>query len=484
MNLLTFFKTKDQIDSNDATRRTPRRPNPVDWTNNYTANSELTRGLYHNTFPGFKLAGGLAFPPIAVPAWFMGLPTPAPKDDTDEVTADELNQLVERFSTELQQIHIQAHREGTVWVWPHWSARGNRLIWEFIPDESVIDIIRDLDTGDITEIITNEQITIKVGEEKTVTVERKRIFTRERVTVQWKGASALPDKLADRTMRNPLRIMPVAFANNQDGQEVRGYSDYTRILSDLKNYHDIDLAWSRMLAKFSPKMIQQVRDVDQWLANNGWAKFTDIDIEKTDMILNLTEQETTDFAWPQGAHEAYGAALKKTFRKIIEASGVPEIVWGLKTEGNRASVEESMDSLIKYVHDKQAQKNKPYLRLFSDSLRIMRFATLGNPAPEIEIGWNQLDAVSDEVRSIIFRNFAQGVAAIVGGAAGTKEQLHSLWMKMYPDATDDDYDVFKVGLSDMGAHNQWRNADFMQAMDFQGLVNDPDNDNGSITDDE
>jgi len=466
-----WFGLRKTTEAADVTKQPRRTPKTRDWTDDYQANADLTRALYHNTYPGMKLAGGLAFNPIAVPVWFMGLPIPSPVTE-DQQTQDDLNYLVKKFATKITQLHVQSHRDGTIWVWPRWSARAGRLVWEFIQDDCVSDIIRDIDSGDIIEIITDEQILIKIAQNKTINATRVRSFTREKITIKWSADAALiPGELIDVTSRNPLGIMPIPFANNAEADEVRGESDYSRIITDLKDYHDIDLACSTMLAKFNVKMIQEVTDVDKWTSNNGYGTIADIDIQNVDLIINMPEEKTT-FAFPERANEAYDAALKRKFQKIVESSGVPEIAWGLKTEGNRASVEESMGVLIKFVHEKQAQKNDNYKRLFIASLQLMRRATLRDSAPEININWNDLDAVSDEVRSIIFRNFSQGVSALVSGAGATKEQLFKMWQSMYPRATETDFQEFKIGLSDMAALNQWKNANYVEALDFTGEEHD------------
>jgi len=470
-----WFKPKDNIDNNNVTKQPRRDCGIVDFTESLQANTELTRGLYHNTYPGLKLAGGLAFAPIAVPIWFMGLPTPDVVDD--DFYQELLDGLVREFTKDLKQIHVQSHREGTIWVFPKWSAKINNLVWEFIRDDVVTDILKDIDTGEIVEIITKEQIKVSTGHGITANVTRKKSYTREKTTITWEGAQNINASLKDKSSRNTLEIMPIPFSNNNDAGETRGHSDYERVLPDFKNYHDIDLAWSTMLAKFSVKWIQEgSSNAKTWLDNNGFDSILDIDISKTDFIYNIKDSESTEFVFPDRAYEAYDQKLKNIFRKIVEASGVPEIAWGLKTEGNRASVEENMEALIKYVQEKQAQKREPYIQLFTDSLRILAAVNLRSEIPQIDIKWNKLDAVSDEVRSTIFMNFARGVSAIVGTASLTKEQLHKLWLGMYPEATEDDYNNFKRGLSDMGGHKQWTNANYFEVMDEPGDRNlDDDN---------
>lgn len=463
-HLFDWFKAKEQ--TGNPTKIQPRRPAERDLTDSLTINSALTRGLYHGSYPGLKLASAMAFTPIAIPIWFMGLPTPQSEDKNVQATLDSYLSL---YARAMQQIHLQCHREGTCWIWPHYSARKQIVIWEFIPDETVTDVIRDLDTGDVMKIITDEQIKVSTDYEKTADVRRKRTFTAEKIVVEWlAGATALPANLRNISARNPLGAIPIAFANNRDGDEVRGHSDYERILPDLKDYHDISLKRSTLLAKFDPKMVQTVRNFDEWLANNGWATIADIKVYETDLIVNVGD-EKTDFIFPEGAHEAYESALKNLFRKMVEGSGVPEILWGTKVEGNRASAEEQMDSVIKFVADKRAQKTDSYKQLFAATIALDHSARmLPGSEEEIKVEWNALDAISEKVKADIFLAFGQGVAALVNSAGVTKDQLFRLWRNMYPSATEDDYKKFAIGLSEMAKHKSFASTPYEIIADLEG----------------
>jgi len=469
-NLLSsvFNWFKDNGQTGNPTKVDKRSPIYRDWTDSLQINYRLTSGIYHNSYPGMKLAGGLAFPPIAVPVWFMGLPYVSPVSEDDE-TQEILDSVTLKFSRLLQQIHTQCHRDGTLWIWPHFSIKTMSVIWETIRDDTVSDIIRDLDTNEIIKVITDEQIKISTDYNTTVEVRRKRIFTKQKIEVEYlSGEGLLPSNIKSKVMRNPINILPIPFSNNSDSDEVRGHSDYERIITDLKNYHEIDLAWSRMLSKFNVKMVQNVQDVKSWKENNGFSSLSEIEIDKIDLIFNLTDKETTDFIFPENAHAAYDQKLKNTYRKIVEESGIPEIVWGLKTEGNRASVEESMGTLMKFVHDKQDQKNDAYKKLYTATLQLSNIVNMRNvPTIDLDVTWDDLDAVSDEVRSIIFRNFAQGMAAIFANASGTKQQAFNMWKNLYPQQTKEDFDEFVKGISDMGGHKQWTTASYNEALDFQ-----------------
>jgi hypothetical protein len=455
---------KGESETNTPTKQQPRRPSQRDWTDSLQVNGVLTRQLYHNSYPGMKLAGSMAFNPIAVPVWFMGLPIPKSESDSIQEIIDD---ILETKSREMVQIHLQCHREGTIWIYPFFSSKQNKVVWEFIPDDVVTDIIRDIDSGDVVEIITDEEILLTISYGRNITVRRRRTFSKTKVTTQWfSGRSELPNQLIDKAQRNVAGILPIPFANNRDGDEVRGHSDYERIVTDLKDYHDIDLKRSEMLAKFDAKMVQYVKDVENWKKNNGWNNLTDINIGTTDLIINLFEQEKTEFAFPERAHEAYDSALKNKFRKIVEGSGIPEIIWGTRVTGNHATSEEQMDTLVKFVEDKRSQKNKSYLDLFSATIKLILISTIQPEEIDIQIEWNNLDAVSEKVKSEVFLNFSRGVNQLINSAGITKDQLFKTWRYMYPQATEDDFDEFEIGLAKMARHKQFQNEDFALAQDF------------------
>ncbi len=445
-------RTKEQT---GTILKQPRRtPKPRDYTDSFQTNSVLTKGLYHNTYPGLKLAGGLAFNPIAIPVYFMGYPVVK-----DDVLQDVIDDLIETMINDMQQIHTQDHREGTIWIYP--KLVDGLLIWEQIPDDTVSDIIRDLDSGEVLAIITDEDIRVTIGFNENVTVRRTRRFTENRVTITYSGG-IIPEQLKDKTMRNPVGILPIAFSNNNDGDEVRGHSDYERILPDLKDYHDISLARSEMLAKFKVKMIQQVANVTDWLKNNGYDSIEEIDISSADFFLNL-EDETTSFEFPSQANQTYKDTLSQIFKKLVEGSGIPEIAWGLKTQGNMASVEENMSILLMYVADKRRQKTEQYKTLYTASLRLLGFED-----PDITVGWDDFDSMSQKEQVAVFASFAEGVAKLANAAMFTKEQIFAFWQMWYPKQTEEDFDKFVKGLNDMALFKGLASADYLDQLEAAG----------------
>jgi len=464
MSIFDWFKKVEAEDN--KTKITRRSPAPVDWTDSMQVNAELTKGLYHNTYPGIKLGGALAYNPIAIPAALMGLPIPRTEDEQAQVM---LNEIVDLMTDEMKDIHVQSHREGIIWIWPKFTADG--LIWEFMPDASVTDIIRDLSTGKVIRIQTNEDITVSTGSGNTITVNRKRIFTRSRVTIEYSGP--VPADIKGASYRNTSGIIPIPFSNNADGDEIRGHSDYERFITDLKSYHDIDLAEQTALAKFSSKMIQTVKNVDDWASNNGYGTaanmFSTIEIGKIDLIMNMSD-ESTEFIFPERMTESMQNKLKQIFHKIVESSGIPEIAWGLKTQGNLASVEENMAMLMNFVKDKQDQKIDAYKTLFEASLRLMNKAYLVGTVPNVEITWNRLDGLSDKTKSEIFASFCDGISKAIGAAAVTTNQLWRLWKINYPDATEEDYTEFEAGIARMVAHTASTKSNILDVLGTTGAV--------------
>ena len=51
---------------------------------------------------------------------------------------------------------------------------------------------------------------------------------------------------------------------------------------------------------------------------------------------------------------------------------------------------------------------------------------------EVEIEWNQLDAVSDASRAEIFKNFCDGLNKAFQGQTLTIDQAYNLWKENYP----------------------------------------------------
>lgn len=471
-NTFDWNKSQEEINYYTKTKRSPNRPVNQDWTETLVINHELTKGLYHNNYPGFKLAGGLAYPIISVPVSFMGFPiakTETEDDDTDK----RLAKITERLTMEMKKIHIQCHRDGTCWVYPKFDSETMDVVLEFIPDCTITDIVKDPNTKKVIAIYTDERIKLRTGYNSTATARKIRVFTKSVVQVMYKEINgSLNGIVKDKTMRNPIGILPIPFANNADGDEIRGYSDYERILSNLKNYHDTRLSEGTALNKFKPKWIQGCNDnVGTWLEQNGIDDIDDMDIAETDVVFNIEGKESTALEFPERMVDGYEKSLETDFRLICEGSGLPEIIFGVKTKGNANTAEEQMTTFVLYVKDKRRAKVRSYEILFMAVLRLLQMTEPANnyQADNIIVFWDDLDSMSDKVKSEVFKNFAEGMSKLYGSAGFTKKQALKLWKIYYPNATEEDLNDFIIGLEEMGAFKRAVSSSVMEFEEYKGF---------------
>lgn len=456
-----WFK-KDRIE-NDKTKQPTRRPKSRDISEGYVANSDLTIGLYKNNYSGLKLAGGLVFPMITIPVYFMGYPS---FRSSSERTTEEANRIVASMLTQIKQLHIACHREGTIWVWPRFDSETMELVWEFIPDDCISDVIRDVRTGRVKAVLTDEEIKVGTARDTTQTVRRQRTFTSESITDSYTGAQI--EGLENEVLPNALGILPIAFANNLEPTEIRGSSDLSRVLPLLAGYHELSRAELEILAQFRPKMVQNLATtLKDWLSNNGYDSIADVDINDVDFIANVGE-ESTEFIKPGEITDGYRAAKVQLFRQMVETSGVPEIAWGLKTEGNNASVEESMTTLVNFAKDKQEQKEEPYRRLLSASLRIMGAVNTENLGQDLQITWNDIDVMSAKTKAEVFNQFANGVSRLMLSSGTTPDQLFQVWQQNYPGIGPQTVEEFTQGLKATAAIIQFQKANYLEALDAAG----------------
>ncbi len=450
-----FFKPKSKAFAPTHIARNAR--SVTDNTESYQCNAALTQGLWTNTYPGLTLAGPLAHPIVQIPVSFMGLPSPS---SPDEATAAELTALVAAFSTQIRNIHIQCHRDGTVWIRPDWDVVAGKMTWEFIPDNTVTDIVKDINTGEIKEIWTQESMVVSTQFEKTATFIRKRHFTKDKITVTYTDIQG-EAKVKNTVYKNPLGVLPIPFSNNTDYGEVRGHSDYERIVPLLKQYHDLGVAAAVTLAKFNTKLIAKVDDPGKEPWNQDG-----LDVQNMDLIVT-TPDESIELLSPDRSIESYLKMREQIFLIIAESVEIPELFFGGMATGNHASVEESMTSLIKLVRNKQNQKNRAYEALFNSSLAIQRMATLNRqPVGTVTMGWEELDAVSDKSKSDIFVGFTKGISDAFQAGAMTKSQLYEIWKQLYPGITESTLEEFTDGLRDTAQHNQYNGAGYAEALDF------------------
>jgi hypothetical protein len=460
----SYFKSKSQTFT--PTKRRKSSANDIDLTEDRTANEALTKGLYYGSYPGLKLSSNLAKAPVDTLVSFMGIPSF--KDVNED---DDLNEMIKDFTesriTDMQKIHKQSMREGTLWVFPWYSSELRRVVWRFIPDASVKTIIKNVETYEPEIIITEEDITVSTGMNSSKTITKIVKYTATRIDTSYS------DVRQNTVARNPIGMLPIPFSNDADANELRGHSVYSAVISLFKNYHDISLAEAQLLSKFKAKLVAGIDNPDDFAQANGYSDaedfFTNFELYDTDILLYQAGQEEKPEILHADITANHAQAKKDIFKNIVEGMQVPEIAWGLKTEGNMASVEENMSTLINCVEKKRKERNESWLKLMTASLRLERMASMSFDSVELMIEWNKLDNVSDKTKADIFKSVAEGIARLVDTSSISKEILYNLLALNFPGSTEDTYEEFKEGLNEMAIFNQFKNASIEAGLGEAGI---------------
>lgn len=464
---ISFSWDKGQ-EKSTPTKQFSHRPGHRDLTGGMQANEDMLRGLYHGTWQGLQFASPLAFTPINLPVQMMGLPTPK-ADDDDPLTQQRLNEITDAMSTVIPKINRSFLLIGTAWRFPRFDSETGAIAWEEIPDKVVQDILIDVITGRPVSILTDEMIKLSTGENKVAIVQRKRTYTRDRIDVRWYGQR--PAQAVDYSALNVAGGMPVAFAHDADENEVRGYSALSRVIRDLKDYHDTDRAVSEVLTKFRPKQVQNVENTKTWRDENGLATQADADaydMAEEDLIINRIAEATKFEFLSEAATAGHEKAMNRKYWKMVQGTGMPEIWWGLSLTGNQSDADAQVQKGVRYVQDVQREGTLPYHELYSQSLRLMSVA-YGETYKPFKMGWNELESISAETKSKILLNFAQAAAYLVDKASATEEMLHKLWEQTFPKATPDDFKEFEAGIAKMAVHRAAL-EDYALASDVAGAA--------------
>lgn len=463
---MNWNQTKQLQDSNNPMGRVVVRPNSVDLSEQFIVKDELAIGLYDGTLSGFKLASAMARPLIDVVVAFMGLPTPVSKSPAAQAMLDQLIKDCTQFFKKVFSLEFIV---GTAWAFPNWDSKRGQIYHELIPNSSVTDIIRDINNGEISKIMVNEQLTVTSGENRQSIVNRKRSFTPQTIVTEYSGD--VPRGMVNSTVRNPAGIMPVAFAHGVIDNSKRGKSAFTPVISHLKNLHDVLAKWVETLAKFNVKWVQSFEGstTDWFTANASLQSGANVNVNGVDFILNKEGKESTEFIFPQEsvalAHEKAVATIQN---QIIFGGGVPEMAFGGVATGNHASAEQQMTTLSNTVLNAQNQNDAPAKEYLSACLRLMTGATMQNVDQEFDLPWNDLEVVSQEVAAKIQQSFADAMQKLTANASVPLETQHAISMKFWPKGTEPDFEIWKKSLGVAAKYKQFQTASLTDALDVKG----------------
>lgn len=445
-----FPSSSTSTEKSTYTRRST--PATVDLTFPDTVNIALTRGLWNNSVSGYKLGAQLCRAPISVPLAFMGFPH-FDFADWDEVSNIEFwEKILKRYNDEYIQLKelIQklCHRDGTILIWPWFDSKINKVRWKFILPNQIEKVAVDPETDEITSITTDIDYQYYDDSGYLRYYSEIRIYSKQYVIVRRTGT--VPGKLRNEEIRrNPIGMLPVIFRNNWEPGEFEGHSDLEPIIPHIKAYSEVNLKAHQTAANNQSKLAQKTKSSTAWLKRNGYTDINDVDISLIDFVLNEGDEETT-LLTTQGLIDTPILLMKNDFHNIIEGSRIPEICWGLKTEGNHASAEENMGVFLSFVVGKQRQSNDHYMDLGSATLQLEAIANNQQKPENLIIIWDDLDSLTEKERSEIFKNWSDALANLLDKHAIDLQSAHTLLYELTNGKITSNYEDFEKQIREYG----------------------------------
>lgn len=465
----SLFSSSTTSESNSMTR-TRGGNTAYNLTFPDTVNYDLAMDLYYNTRSGYKLGAFFCHSIIFIPMAFMGFPhfdiEEIEKTPDQEFWTERLDFYNEKYFMNKQQIQKLCHIAGTILIYPWFDLKAGYVKWLFIKPKYITDVFVNPDTHELTGIVTTINYTFYGEDGKYYYFTEKKKFTAKKIITTRTGN--IPPNVRELEIRkNPAGILPVVFTNDVEPGEFEGHSEFERILPIVKAYSEINLRAHEEAANMKAKLIQNVDDYKTWMKNNGFDDISDVSIENVDFIINKGDTEKTEIIVPKNLIDNHIKLMNLDFWGVVEGSGIPEICWGLKTEGNHASAKEQMMVFLSYVSLKQKQVENPYLDLINATFKLEAIAYNQTPPEDVINRWNELDAMTEVERSEIFSNWATGLQKLIDSHAIDLQGVHEILLSLTKDLITSDFEEFKKQLTEYGTLRGFLDAGFNGQMDFQ-----------------
>lgn len=334
------------------------------------------RALYNNTDDNYKLGTGFAKPVINTAVGFMGVPRFRSEDeDAQAVLDDFFGANVSR----MQQTHRDAMRDGDAFVWitreeaedaALYPEAKTRLVYNIIPPEQVVQIVRNPITRAVREYVLKSEHTWldDAGNSRRCTVTQR--ISREKRTIKVEGDT--PPDVQPGEERNPWGFIPIVhFKNEGDETEGFGRSDLEAIEPFMKAYHDVMLhAIQGSKMHSTPRLKLKLKDVARFLANNfgitdpkAFAeKGGTINLDGHELLIFLDEEDA-EFIEVKSAIGDAAELLKFLFYCIVDTSETPEFAFGVHTPSSLSSVKEQMPILVRRIARKREHFTEAWQRV-------------------------------------------------------------------------------------------------------------------------
>jgi len=468
----TLFPSSTDISTDNDMVISRRTTSTVDLTFSDTVNTELTKKIFYNTLPGYKLGGQLCATPILVPLAFMGLPHFSIKDiekmRNSEFWEKRFEFYNEKYIKDKQNLHLLNHRDGTVIIWPWFDSQKGFVRWKYINPLYVTRAFIDPMTDEILGFVTVINYYFYGLPNREYNYTETTTFTKEKVFISRTG-DIPPGMRTEEIKRNPIGIIPIIFTNNREPGEFGGRSDLERILPHIKIYSEINYRAHEEVYGMRTKLVQEADDVTAWRKNNNMTDITDVSIDALDFIINKKDKEKSEFITPKNLIDNHQKLLEIDFKNIVEGGLMPEIFWGGKaSSGNRASSEEHKQVLFSYVKKKQNQLNDPYNELLFCTVYLDSIAYIETIPEETEVTWNDLDAMSKKEKSEIFKNYADGLDKMLNNHSIDLESAHKIIQELLPGIVTIDFDEFVKQIKEYGNIASFLDGEYTDQKEFGG----------------
>lgn len=327
------------------------------------------RALYDNTDDKYKLGAGFAKPVINTTVGFMGVPRFKSEDDTAQEVLDD---FFSNNTSRMLHVHRNAMRDGDWFVWITreenqeqvlYPEQKVRLVFNMLPPEQVVHIIKDPRTGRIKEYI------IQAAYEWLDDLDNpRRALVSQRISADRRiiriTGDIPPDMEAYMEEDNPWGFIPIVhFKNEGDDTREFGQSELEPIEPFMKAYHDVllhALQGSKMHS--TPRLKFKLKDLAGFLRNNfGIAdpyafasQGGTISLDGHEFFL-FGDDEDAEFIEVKSAIGDTTELLKFLFYCIVDTSETPEFAFGVHTPSSLSSVKEQMPILVRKIARKREQ---------------------------------------------------------------------------------------------------------------------------------
>lgn len=371
-----------------------------------TVDVRLSRALYRNVEPRYKLGAGFSRPAINVPVGFMGAPILRAAKGSDDEAQDWLDRLAPQWEGAYRSIHKAVFIDGEALARirpanrsPAYGAlfgpedRDLELTYE--PSEAFEILHMDEDIGAVEAVRVKHAFYVEEGGRS---VER---FLWETLTPTEMILEYENNYRPKRRIPNPLGFVPAVHIKNESHRhELRGRSELEPLEPYMKFYNDVMLhAGSASNLHSTAKLIVRVQDVETFLNNN----FTEAEI--TDGRLRFKDKDVLFFetgapeigvtsasAYEEGAEVIQATAplgdtntlLEYIFLNIVDVSEVPEWAFGGAIASSKASVSEQSAPLVHKTNRKRSEFANPHALLGRMALRQLGFSA------RVEVSWDDL----------------------------------------------------------------------------------------------